>query len=46
MQLTTVVLSAVAIVVVNSAPLYRRDVSAALVPQFGVTAGVNPDGTG
>ncbi|KAI0327087.1 hypothetical protein GY45DRAFT_1328121 [Cubamyces sp. BRFM 1775] len=47
MKFSTAVLSAVAIAVsVSSAPLARRDVNPDLVPQFGVQAGVNPDGTG
>ncbi|KAH9858901.1 hypothetical protein C2E23DRAFT_717963 [Lenzites betulinus] len=47
MKFSTVVLSAAAIAVsVSSRPISRRDVNPDLVPQFGVTAGVNPDGTG
>ncbi|KAI0823414.1 hypothetical protein BC628DRAFT_1325023 [Trametes gibbosa] len=47
MKFTTVVLSAAAIAAsVSSRPLLKRDVNSALIPQFGVTAGTNPDGTG
>ena len=46
MKFATVVLSAVAIVAVNSAPLLRRDVDPSLVPEFGITAGTSPTGTG
>lgn len=37
---------AAALVSVSSLPMKKRDVDPNLVPQFGVTAGVNPDGTG
>ena len=47
MKFSTAVLAAAAIAAsVNSRPLLRRDVNPALVPEFGVTAGVNPTGTG
>ena len=46
MKFATAILAAAAIAAVNSAPLLRRDVNSALIPQFGVQAGVNPDGTG
>ena len=47
MKFSTFILAAAAIgASVNSSPLTRRDVDPALVPDFGVTAGVNPDGTG
>lgn len=47
MKFSTIALSAAAIVAsVSSRPLMRRDVNAALIPEFGVTAGQSPDGTG
>ena len=47
MKFSTVILAATAIAAsVHSSPLTRRDVDPALVPDFGVNAGVNPDGTG
>jgi hypothetical protein len=46
MKFTTALFAAgAAIVSVSSVPI-RRDVDPNLVPQFGVTAGANPDGTG
>ncbi|RPD55050.1 hypothetical protein L227DRAFT_580027 [Lentinus tigrinus ALCF2SS1-6] len=46
MKFSTAILAAAAIAAsVRSRPV-RRDVNAALVPEFGVTAGVNPTGTG
>ncbi|KAI0298161.1 hypothetical protein B0F90DRAFT_1818848 [Multifurca ochricompacta] len=42
---TTFFLAALA-VTVSSQPLESRDVDQNLVPQFGATRGVNPDGTG
>ena len=46
MKFFTAILAAAALVNVHSSPLTRRDVDPALVPDFGVNAGVNPDGTG
>ncbi|KAI0718218.1 hypothetical protein C8T65DRAFT_737451 [Cerioporus squamosus] len=46
MKFSTAILAAAAIAVsVRSRPV-RRDVNAALVPEFGVSPGVNPTGTG
>ncbi|KAJ3520710.1 hypothetical protein NM688_g9125 [Phlebia brevispora] len=47
MKVSTAIFSAAAILAasVSSVPV-RRDVPVDLVPQFGVQAGVNPDGTG
>lgn len=42
---TGILAVAAALVSVSSLPV-KRDVDPNLVPQFGVTAGVNPDGTG
>ncbi|KAI0750330.1 hypothetical protein C8Q80DRAFT_1100475 [Daedaleopsis nitida] len=47
MKFTTALLSAVAVAVsVSSLPLRRRDVNAALIPEFGIQAGDRPTGTG
>ncbi|KAL4249839.1 hypothetical protein ABKN59_006632 [Abortiporus biennis] len=48
MKFSTVFIAAVAFFVANvieSAPI-KRDVPSDLIPEFGVSAGVNPDGTG
>ncbi|KAI0943947.1 hypothetical protein AcV7_001893 [Taiwanofungus camphoratus] len=46
MKFTTVLLSAAAVLVAVSSRPVKRDVDPNLVPEFGVQAGVNPDGTG
>ena len=46
MKFSTAILATAAIVAVNSAPLMRRNVNPALVPEFGIQPGVNPTGTG
>ena len=47
MKFSTALLAGAAIAAsVHSLPLIRRDVDPALVPEFGVTAGTSPDGTG
>ena len=46
MKFSTAILAAAAIAAsVHSRPV-RRDVNAALVPEFGISPGVNPTGTG
>ncbi|EMD32957.1 hypothetical protein CERSUDRAFT_118386 [Gelatoporia subvermispora B] len=46
MKFSTIALSAAAVLVSVSSRPVKRDVDPNLVPQFGVQAGVNPDGTG
>ena len=47
MKFSTALLAGAAIAAsVHSLPPIRRDVDPALVPEFGVTAGTSPDGTG
>ena len=47
MKFITAALTAAAIAAsVHSLPFTRRDVNPALVPEFGIQAGVSPDGTG
>jgi len=46
MKFTTALLAAGAFVISVSSVPVRRDVPTSLIPSFGVTAGVNPDGTG
>ncbi|KAJ7145033.1 hypothetical protein C8R46DRAFT_1011617 [Mycena filopes] len=46
MKFTSTLISAVLAVSVSALPVQRRGVDPNLVPQFGVTAGTNPTGTG
>ncbi|KAJ7269252.1 hypothetical protein B0H12DRAFT_1009596 [Mycena haematopus] len=46
MKFTSTLVSAVLALGVSGIPVEKRTISAALVPEFGVKAGVNPTGTG
>lgn len=43
---TSLLCVAAALASVSALPMKKRDVDPNLIPQFGVTAGVNPDGHG